>query len=1393
MTMVDPSSEDDGTLREWSPLSTLASQIPLKAQRGLFTGDLNLTCIAALPDYLAIGTNHGLVYWYNRTSNELQRLRCENTACAITCVAVTSTVDYMVAAGTSTGTVNVFLIPKASPDNIPEIFKTNFNKQIERYTVGELHSASISAIEWSLNGMKLFSGDQNGVIVLTEMDFYMHLCKSVEILNEKYEVVQLNYNSSNQLLLVSTMYRTILCHRSHTDGVWKVSQVGNKERKILGRMGAIFYHNPQNPRSPKVYCSRPGLRMWIANKDGVVEKTLMFKDSVLGQHPLIQLLNPTKSRSRQSRGEPQLGPLLTFKDDLLVTYSAEALLILDPLSISVVAALYDVQRVTALCVTKSEIFLLEGERHLIRLGFHPEDIKPTSISDNGASALSGNIANQFLELTAKIKETSIKSIIPMTKNHPIFSSTKSSGSSDGEQVSECVEAQELPPIVALDSLSPGTSAKLPTLQVDSTQSILCTSDCMSEKEVLTRAQRSSGTFQSNSLLRSEILDQISQEQFEEIVFQPKKKTKKNKKQRSVLTTGFESGSDTTSVMSTTSENDETWSNERLDGSSEWSNVSMNTSRRSSFDTQLKPEVLSFKPTTSIGKENDVSRGKLLGEALASDKFTRQTAPESVISSSIPKPEAFASTTSLNLGLLSEDEIEEILATKERLLARKYNLEAELRIKEENEDGVSDSVDIRSKDERFHECALDTNRLYVQKGKNLDALHSMNEPDTSEVSKCLQDDVTILNELDASKISRDRQENVTISENQSADDMFEGACFTNEPSLVDLNFSGAKEENRRSKDCKEAMEASGWLQFSAPKPAIWIAVSNHYLVAIDTNNTVHYSVLGGLGLKWQKADCKASQIALSPNLSCVWRLHNNVAYALRSPAFSGPHGDEWVEAASNVCSIAAGEDSVWLVSQDGDIFCQKGLSKDVCSTDPLKVEKPCEWPAVKIVCFSQLVWLLSSMGEVYVRLGVSSARPEGIEWRRVNIPVPGSVVDISLGLQRTGWIVDKDNNIMFSVDHMEREPHWWQVLISDYVFQQTSPLQRLRSTLKNLRPPILMPLSHMSCVVSSKESIWILQHKSKILHANKTKITGHAWTRVRLKGCPTGIKWQTVTAEGVFESGGQIWLLSANGDLFCTQPYNNRKIEQIPLPSSDGAVCLAASSQSLWVLTSTGKIYTRHGVSEKCLEGESWTQLSLMQIEDVHLTHVSCGLDVIWACDTAGHMHMTVSFPHAVATNTFSPVWIRVPENKSVFFIKVFVGPQTYMVWALDNQGKVYVREAIFPDFPLGADWVAVTGISAVDLSVSSTAVWALSVDGDIYTRQGITQNNYIGDYWKKIPGSVEALTASMCDRLWGIDTSGSLLRHTQLAVNLNPNSGTPITSQPVDFFSTGVEGDWEVL
>lgn len=67
-------------------------------------------------------------------------------------------------------------------------------------------------------------------------ELLQHVCKSVEILNESYEVVQLSYKQ--QYLLISTTFRSIICF--HSDK-WKVCQVGKKDRKMwvsfLGILG----------------------------------------------------------------------------------------------------------------------------------------------------------------------------------------------------------------------------------------------------------------------------------------------------------------------------------------------------------------------------------------------------------------------------------------------------------------------------------------------------------------------------------------------------------------------------------------------------------------------------------------------------------------------------------------------------------------------------------------------------------------------------------------------------------------------------------------------------------------------------------------------------------------------------------------------------------------------------------------------------------------------------------------------------------------------------------------------------------------------------------------------------------------------------------------------------
>lgn len=75
--MSEPRSEDDGVLREWAPLSGLLGEVPLTVRRGLFLENVALTCVDAIQEYIAVGTNIGVVYWYHRESHNIQRLRPE--------------------------------------------------------------------------------------------------------------------------------------------------------------------------------------------------------------------------------------------------------------------------------------------------------------------------------------------------------------------------------------------------------------------------------------------------------------------------------------------------------------------------------------------------------------------------------------------------------------------------------------------------------------------------------------------------------------------------------------------------------------------------------------------------------------------------------------------------------------------------------------------------------------------------------------------------------------------------------------------------------------------------------------------------------------------------------------------------------------------------------------------------------------------------------------------------------------------------------------------------------------------------------------------------------------------------------------------------------------------
>lgn len=374
----------DMCLREWAPLTEVMELIPA-ARRGFFPSNLNITCVDAIEDFLALGSDAGIVFWYNRRSGEMQKLKAE-VSTRITCVKIVNSVEYMVAAGSANGQVSIFQIQKELPPDLDLVAPCTRSKPIERYTIRDLHRCVVSCCEWSKNGMKLYSGDRQGVVVLTEFDYQTHQSKSLEILSEAYEIVQLSVHQS--YLLVATLYRCIVCRRDVQGNKWQITQVGRKDRKQLIDCGGVFLKKATTTDNvPQIICGRPGLRFWIADALGNVSKTIIFSDAVLRSPTWeIPLLNP-KQRSQLSNGIDSVASssdayvasknfreinLYDGKDALLVTHDDATLYILNLERLKVEAVARGFRKIIDFCVCGKEIFVLEGERSLLRLAPLPE-------------------------------------------------------------------------------------------------------------------------------------------------------------------------------------------------------------------------------------------------------------------------------------------------------------------------------------------------------------------------------------------------------------------------------------------------------------------------------------------------------------------------------------------------------------------------------------------------------------------------------------------------------------------------------------------------------------------------------------------------------------------------------------------------------------------------------------------------------------------------------------------------------------------------------------------------------------------------------------------------------------------------------------------------------------
>lgn len=282
----------------------------------------------------------------------------------------------MVAAGNAHGEVTIFQIQKELPtelvtDKLAAALITP--KPIERYTIKDACRGPITCLEWSKNGMKLFSGDSHGVVVLTEFDFTQHISKSMEVINEKFAIVQMQFSSP--WLLISTLYRAIVCRKNDVTNQWDVSQIGRTDRKVLNDFGAVFFTPTENDRhrkqSPQIVCARPGFRFWLADCiDGNVSHTFLLKDSI-AEAVEVPLLNPVHNKIVQIK-DTYFGPCWHFMGKFIVTHCDTVVFIVDLKKLKVLATIRRLRKIQYLSVNGNEIFIVEGGRSVVRISTVPE-------------------------------------------------------------------------------------------------------------------------------------------------------------------------------------------------------------------------------------------------------------------------------------------------------------------------------------------------------------------------------------------------------------------------------------------------------------------------------------------------------------------------------------------------------------------------------------------------------------------------------------------------------------------------------------------------------------------------------------------------------------------------------------------------------------------------------------------------------------------------------------------------------------------------------------------------------------------------------------------------------------------------------------------------------------
>ncbi|XP_039641430.1 tectonin beta-propeller repeat-containing protein 2 [Perca fluviatilis] len=562
----------------------------------------------------------------------------------------------------------------------------------------------------------------------------------------------------------------------------------------------------------------------------------------------------------------------------------------------------------------------------------------------------------------------------------------------------------------------------------------------------------------------------------------------------------------------------------------------------------------------------------------------------------------------------------------------------------------------------------------------------------------------------------------------------------------------------------------WQRFEDNVHQVALSPSGNLLWKVEQKSMTAFAcakVSGKAKRHWYKAVEQTAFVALSDDSAWII-LTNGDLYLQTGLSVERPCARSVkVDSPCVFSQVCVSGGVVWALSEHKALFYREGLNSFCREGEGWKYDTVSEAQGLDLMCVGLTEggtgWALDASGSLWFRTGVCPSRPQG------------------------------------------NDDHWWQISISDYVvFDQGSLFQTLLQATQSVATVTRAPVErvvaflsqHSQCqpslVSANSSGVWVASGRNQ-LHLARGSLIGTFWQNVVPRGTVSATRWTSIASSAVpHREGTFLWLAQSRKDLFCVWDQDGElRPSSVPLPVEMELTQLSACRDALWGLDTHGRVSIRT-LSPSCPFGLNWTPLDLSQLGSVRLVSVSCGSQNVWAVDGRGVVYFRVG-TQPLNPSMMLPAWIHIepPEQPmGVQLVSIQTSPNDRLLWALDNRGSVFVRTGLSDEMPVGTDWELVPGLAVSQLVLSSRTVWVRCANGEVARRYGVSDRNPAGDYWKKIPGNTNWLTVTPEDELWAVTPIGGLSR--RLTKLLPQTPCRPAPSGPTLSMDDG-DDEWELI